>query len=286
MEFAKYQALGNDYVVVESSQLPPGGPAPALVRAVCERHFGVGADGLLVSDGTSPKAGFSLRILNPDGSEAEKSGNGLRIHARYLWDLGRVGDAPFEVSTRGGSVRCRVLDGGRRVRVEMGRVSFRSGEIPVSGAEREVLREALEVGGRRLEVSAATLGNPHCVVFCDRVSAALARELGPLLETHPAFPERTNVQLVQVLGRHAIRIEVWERGAGHTLASGSSACAAAAVSCRLGHCQSPLLVHMPGGELQVDLDAEFAVTQCGPVARVASGTLGRELLEGAAARGA
>lgn len=276
MEFAKYQALGNDYLVVEASQLPDGS-VPALARAVCHRHFGVGADGMLVSE-AAPERGFSLRIFNPDGSEAEKSGNGLRIHARYLWDTGRVGGDPFEVATAGGRTRCRVLDGGRRVSVEMGRVSFRSSDVPVSGAEREVLDEALELGGRRLELSAVSLGNPHCVLFPGEVTAELACEIGPLLERHAMFPKRTNVQLAQVLDRHALRLEIWERGAGHTLASGSSACAAAAVACRLGRCASPVTAHMPGGELRVELDAGFQATQCGPVAHVARGVLGHDLL--------
>ena len=282
MEFAKYQALGNDYLVVEASAL--GHPAPELARALCDRHLGVGADGVLVSEGPAPDGSFSLRIWNPDGSEAEKSGNGLRIHARYLWDRKRVGDAAFEVRTPGGCVRCRVLDGGQRVRVEMGSASFRSGDVPVSGEEREVLRESLVAGGRAIEISAVSVGNPHCVVLVERASEALARELGPLLERHPLFPERTNVQIVQVQDRHALRVEIWERGAGHTLASGSSACAAAAVACRLELCESPVAVHMPGGELRVEVSDAFQLTQTGPVGRVAEGTLSRELLDGLGAR--
>jgi diaminopimelate epimerase len=279
MEFSKYEALGNDYLVLEADALH-GVPLPELARTLCEHHFGVGADGLLVSEGPAADGSFSLRIVNPDGSEAEKSGNGLRIHARYLWDRGRVGDAPFETHTAAGRVRCQLLDAGRSVRVEMGRASFGSGDIPVSGSQREVLRESIEVAGQQREFSAVTLGNPHCVLFFERVSPELARELGPALETHPFFPERTNVQLVAVLDPHAIRVEVWERGAGYTLASGTSACAAAAVSCRLGYCESPVSVRMPGGELHVEVDPDFFLVQTGPVRKVAEGLLAAELLEG------
>jgi len=277
MEFVKYQALGNDYLVVEADALG-GAPSPELARTLCDRHFGVGADGVLVSEGPAADGRVGLRILNPDGSEAEKSGNGLRIHARYLWDRGCVGDEPFEVHTAGGRVRCQVQDRGRSVRVEMGRARFEAAEVPVAGVVGEMLCHPLEVAGQRLELSALSLGNPHCVVLLGSVSPELAREIGPHLERHALFPNRTNVQLVEVRGRHAIRVEIWERGAGYTLASGSSACAAAAVCCRLGHCDSPLRVHMPGGELHVEVDAEFRLVQTGPVVRVAQGRVGVELL--------
>ena len=133
MEFAKYQALGNDYIVVEACDLC-GAPPAQLATVLCDRHFGVGADGVLLSDGPVADGSFSLRIFNPDGSEAEKSGNGLRIHARYLWDRGRVGDTLFEIRTPGGLVRCQVLDSGENARVEMGRASFQSTAIPSVGA--------------------------------------------------------------------------------------------------------------------------------------------------------
>jgi diaminopimelate epimerase len=277
MRFAKYQALGNDYLVVEAEAVGAA-LGPGLAIALCHRHTGVGSDGLLVSEAPGPDGSAGLRILNPDGSEAEKSGNGLRIHARYLFERGRVGDAPFEVRTAGGRVRCRVLEGGRLVSVEMGRVSFRSADVPVSGADREVLREPLAVVGGSIEICAATLGNPHCVVLGECVSPERARELGPELECHASFPERTNVQLLEVRGRHAIGIEIWERGAGYTLASGSSACASAAVAVRLGLCDSPVAVHMQGGELRVEIDAEFFATQVGPVGKVAEGELSAEFL--------
>lgn len=278
MQFWKYQALGNDYLVMDGRGRAP--LATALVVRICDRHFGVGSDGILWHEPESDGA-IALRIYNPDGSEAEKSGNGLRIFARYLFDRGLVGADPFPVSTAGGRARCHVRDGGAQVEVEMGRVSFASRDIPVVGPEREVLEEAIEIGGEKVVHSAATVGNPHCVVLRERVSADEARRLGPLLENlTERFPNRTNVQFVQVLHDRAIRIEIWERGAGYTLASGSSSCAAAAVAHRLGRVGPDVTVHMPGGELRVSLDAQMHARQIGPVGAVAVGEVAPELVAG------
>ncbi len=277
MRFDKYEALGNDYLVVEQSGTGGSDLAAAVVSAVCDRHFGVGADGVLIEDAT-PDGRLALRIFNPDGSEAEKSGNGLRIFARYLWDGGRVGSDPFAVITKGGAVCCQVRDGGRSVFVEMGVASFDSTAIPVDGPRREVVDEELEVLGERLCFTAVTVGNPHCVVHVDAPSAELCRHLGPALEVHPLFPCRTNVQFVHVVDRRRIVMEIWERGAGRTLASGSSACAAAAASVRLGLCDGDVTVAMPGGELAIGVGAEFSVTLLGPVRKVACGNVADELL--------
>ena len=292
MRFIKYQALGNDYLVLERGRWAGSAPPAALVRAVCDRRLGVGADGVLVEDvapsGAPTPDGalatddrLAVRIFNPDGSEAEKSGNGLRIFARYLWDRGRAGGEPFEVVTRAGVVRCQIRDAGRMVYVEMGAASFDAAAIPVAGPRREVVDEELEVGGERLRVTAVTVGNPHCVVFTDAPTPELARRLGPALAAHPAFPRRTNVQFVRVVDRGRIELEIWERGAGYTLASGTSACAAAAACVRLGLCDGDVTVAMPGGELAVGVGADFALTMLGPVRKVAEGTVAGELLRDA-----
>ena len=282
MRFHKYQGLGNDYIVLERADLGGAGSGdsqlPAtLIRRICDRHYGVGSDGILVEAAT-PDGELALRIFNPDGSEAEKSGNGLRIFARYLWDEGRVGDDPFAAVTKGGTVRCRVSDGGRMAFVEMGVARFDSELIPVSGPPREVVDEPIDAGGERLRFTGVTVGNPHCVVHVDEPTPELARRLGPLLETHALFPERTNVQFVRVLGRHRITIEIWERGAGYTLASGSSSCAAAAASVRLGLCSGDVTVEMPGGSLEIGVGEDYALTMLGPVGRVADGTISDELV--------
>jgi len=204
----------------------------------------------------------------------------LRIFCRYLHDTGRVSDGPFRLETLGGVVGCQVLDGGARVRVEMGRVSFHSADIGIAGPPREVIEETIAVGGRQLVFCAATVGNPHCIVRRDTVTEAETRELGPLLEHHPWFPRRTNVQFMQTLDRHRIRIEIWERGAGYTLASGSSASACAGVARRLGLCDAEIAVHMPGGVLSVTVADDWSITQLGPVTGVAHGVVNRDVLNG------
>ena len=279
MRFAKYHALGNDYLVLEESESPA--LTAALVRRICDRHFGFGADGILLRVRAGERDSHRLRIFNPDGSEAEKSGNGLRIFARYLWDRALVGEDPFAVSTLGGEVACTVRGDGRSVTVDMGRASFDSAEIPVAGPRREALRESLVAGGQPLEFSAATIGNPHCVILREHVSADEARALGPLVESDARFPNRTNVQFLQILDRRNLRIEIWERGAGYTLASGSSSCAAAAVARRLGLCDPVVSVHMPGGTLAIEIDASFTLRMTGPVVRIGEGELSAECLEGA-----
>ena len=257
LRFAKYQALGNDYLVIE----PPDAAlvTPALVRRLCDRHLGVGADGVLVPATPPPGSDFALAIWNPDGSEAEKSGNGLRIFARFLWDRGRVGAEPFTVATRGGRVRCQVRASGARIVVEMGRAVF-------AGPD-----EMLALAGGPLRVTVLSIGNPHCVVRLDAISPELARRLGPQLETHPRFPGRTNVQLVQVLARDRLQLEIWERGAGYTLASGSSACAAAAAAVRWGACDGEIAVGMPGGILAIGVGPDFELTLQGPAEPVFEG---------------
>ena len=275
--FTKYHGLGNDYLVIGAAELPSA--TPALVRRICDRHFGVGADGIL-SWSRTPR--LRVRIFNPDGSEAEKSGNGLRILARHLFDENLVATEPFCIETAGGPVTCQVAADGKTVTVDMGHVSFRSADIPVAGPSREVLNEELTAAGNALRFSAATIGNPHCVIVRDAVSETEARTLGPLIECDPRFPNRTNVQFVQVIDEANIRIEIWERGAGHTLASGSSSCAAAAVTHRLGLIDRQVTVHMRGGALRVEIDDAFTVRLTGAVVKVADGRIDPECLRGVA----
>ena len=276
MKFWKYHALGNDYLVLDPKDLP----APlttAQVKTICHRNFGVGSDGILLGPLPSKKAPFALRIFNPDGSEAEKSGNGLRIFSRYLWDRKLVGKDEFAIETPGGLVKSTVFDGGKMVRVEMGKVSFWSDKIPVTGPRREVINEKISVGGREFTFCAATVGNPHCVLPLPEISAKLAHEFGPLLETHANFPNRINVQFLKVLDRKNIQIEIWERGAGYTLASGSSSSAAAAVAHKLGLCDRKITIHMPGGKLAIEIGDDFDILMTGPVTKVAEGVISSEI---------
>jgi diaminopimelate epimerase len=278
MKFWKYHALGNDYLVMDPKDLP----APLTIeqiKTICHRNFGVGSDGILLGPLPSQKAPFGLRIYNPDGSEAEKSGNGLRIYSRYLWDRKLVGREEFAIETPGGVVKTTVFDDGKMVRVELGSVSFASDKIPVAGPRREVINETISAGGREFTFCAATIGNPHCVLPLPEISEALARQFGPLLEVHPNFPKRINVQFLKVLDRANIQIEIWERGAGYTLASGSSSSAAAAVAHKLGLCDRSITVHMPGGKLAIEIRDGFDILMTGPVTKVSEGIMAEEMFD-------
>lgn len=277
MRFHKYHALGNDYIVLNPSDFPEWTvPTPEQIRVVCHRNFGVGSDGILWGPLPSTSSQFGLRIFNPDGSEAEKSGNGLRIFSRFLWDQKLATDR-FTIETPGGRVESVIRDGGRLITVDMGRVRFNSADIPVAGAPRDVINESLTILDRTFTFCAATIGNPHCVIPLDTISAELAHRYGPHIETHPNFPRRTNVQFLQVIDRRNIRIEIWERGAGYTLASGSSSSAAAAVAHRLGLVDADVTVHMPGGTIGIEIAANFEIRMTGTVNHVADGTMHPEL---------
>lgn len=276
MHFSKYHALGNDYLVIDPKHHPSAFAVAEIIR-ICHRNFGVGSDGILwgplpARDG----AAFALRIFNPDGSETQKSGNGLRIFCRYLFDQGLVQHAPFKVHTLGGVVEATVHAEGRSVTVDMGCVSFDSARVPVAGPAREVIRERLTVDGEALTFTSATIGNPHCVIERAKTSTADVLRLGPLVENHSLFPERTNVQFLTILDRSNIGIEIWERGAGYTLASGSSSSAAAAVAHRLGLVGNAVSVHMPGGTIEIEIGENCAIKMTGAVTKVAVGVMADE----------
>ena len=298
LEFSKYHALGNDYIVIDPKHL--GSPLTTeQIKIICHRNFGVGSDGILLGPLPAQNAKCALKIYNPDGSLAEKSGNGVRIFSRYLWDTKFVGDGEFALQTDGGIVRSTVFDGGRMARVKMGHVSFDSGKIPVAGPLREVINEKIVVGGREFTFCAATIGNPHCVVVgrvtpcapglepkeapraerraLPEISEAMAKEFGPLLEAHPNFPRKTNVQFMKILDRANLQIEIWERGAGYTLASGSSSSASAAVAHKLGLVDKNVSVHCPGGVIKIEIGDAFAIRMTGGVTKVSEGVISPEI---------
>ncbi|PHJ64593.1 diaminopimelate epimerase [Nostoc linckia z18] len=278
VKYSKYHALGNDYLVISPENLAFE-LTPEKIQRICHRNFGIGSDGILFGPLPAKNAKFGLRIFNPDGSEAEKSGNGLRIFCRYLWDNQIVQEEEFEIDTLGGRVQGRVTESGRSVRVEMGRVSFQSEKIPVTGDSREVLQESITVADQIFSFCAATIGNPHCVIQLPEVTPEIAKQYGSLLEIHPYFPNRTNVQFMKVKDRQNIQIEIWERGAGYTLASGSSSSAAAAVAHKLNLCDSEITVHMPGGQIAIAISDDFTVTMTGSVTKVAEGLMSLEVFE-------
>ncbi|HSY17509.1 MAG TPA: diaminopimelate epimerase [Candidatus Acidoferrales bacterium] len=274
--FSKYHALGNDYIVINPKDLP-GPLTTEQVKVICHRNYGVGSDGILLGPLPSTTAKCALKIYNPDGSIAEKSGNGLRIFSRYLWDTKFVGNDEFAIQTDGGLVRSTVFDGGAMVRVEMGKISFDSEKVGVTGAKREVINEKITVGGREFTYCAATIGNPHCVLPLDEISSEMAHKYGPGLETHSNFPKKINVQFLKVLDRANIQIEIWERGAGYTLASGSSSSAAASVAHKLGLVDKNISVHCPGGIIKIEIREGFDILMTGGVTRVMEGVFTPEI---------
>jgi diaminopimelate decarboxylase len=264
--FHKYQALGNDYIVLDPAEWPAL-PTSDAIRRICDRHYGAGADGVLWGPLDGPAGAFGLQLFNPDGGEFEVSGNGVRIFARYLWDRGLADKRTFTIRTPAGPIAAHVLDeDAGRITLELGRLTFGD----------ESMHITLDATGETIRAVGVNIGNPHCVVFLDEQTEpteALARRLGPQIETHPRFPNRTNVQFAQVVDRHTLRIEIWERGAGYTLASGTSSCAAAGAAIRQGYCDSPITVQMPGGELLVEIEPDWSVRLIGPVAFVCRGDL-------------
>lgn len=274
--FHKYQGLGNDYLVCHhavAEQL-----TLEQIRILCHRHYGPGSDGLLIDSGDQHHP--TLRIINPDGSEAEKSGNGLRIYARYLFDLGRVGHQPFVVRTAGGEVQCQVHDDPHQITVDMGQANFNPQALPALLDLPEALNYPLALADETLSVSLVSMGNPHCVVPVETLDLAQVHRLGPQIENHPLFPKRTNVQFVEVVDRNTLRIGIWERGAGFTMASGSSSCAAASVMRKTGRVDDKVIVNMPGGQLHISFSDDFQVSMRGPVHKIASLTLDDDCFAG------
>ncbi len=264
VDFKKYHGLGNDYLVIDPN-VRDVALTEANIRLICDRNFGVGSDGILYGPTFEDDLPV-LRIFNPDGSEAEKSGNGLRIFAKYLFEKRYVRTKEFRIKTLGGIVRVQVKDKtAGLIRIDMGKVTFTSNEIPVSGPRREVVNETLDIDGTPYKVTCLSIGNPHCVIPMEEVSEEKARKLGPFVERHKQFPNRINMQIVKVLDRANIDIRIYERGAGYTLASGSSSCAAAAATHKLGLVDSPITVHMPGGELLIEIAEDGLITMTGPV---------------------
>ncbi|WP_334110569.1 diaminopimelate epimerase [Thermodesulfitimonas autotrophica] len=277
LRFLKMHGLGNDFVVVKADSVPE--QPDTLARVVCDRHFGVGADGLVFIL-PSEKADLRMRIFNPDGSEAEMCGNAIRCVAKYAYESGMVRKTALRVETGAGILMPRLHLAGERVatvEVDMGEPVLERGAIPMDGPPGCVINELLTVAGESFRVTAVSFGNPHCVIFVSDVAAVDLAALGPKIEHHPAFPRRTNVEFVQVLDPERIRVRVWERGAGATLACGTGACAAAVAGALNGLTGRQVRVGLPGGELFIRWAADNHVYMTGPAAAVFAGEwLGEE----------
>jgi diaminopimelate epimerase len=278
MEFVKAHGTGNDFVVVEDLT-DRYRLSPEFVRAVCDRHFGIGGDGLIrIAPGR--QAPFFMDYRNADGSYAEMCGNGVRVVGKYLADRGHVGGS-FDLETGAGvkHLALHAADDGTvdQVTVDMGAPSFDRADLPMEGSG-EALKEPLEVDGEAVVATCLSMGNPHAVLFVEDVDAAPVTTLGPLLEAHPAFPNRTNVEFVQVLDQRAVRQRTWERGVGETLACGTGACAVAVASQLRGFTGQEVVIELRGGPLTLAWSPGGTVRMTGPAREVAHGTMAGELL--------
>lgn len=278
--FVKSHGLGNDYFVLNEAELSFR-LNEKNIQLLCDVHYGIGSDGILLKVPSS-KADFGLKIYNPDGSEAEKSGNGLRIFAKYLYDYGHTSGKIFTIETLGGMVTAEVSreTNGKasQVKVDMGKAIFNSHRVPVVSDEPECFDHPLSLIDETYLINCVSVGNPHCVILRDKLIKAEILKHGSEIENHPLFPNRINVQFAKVLSRNEVEILIWERGAGYTLASGSSSCAVAAVMVKKGLTDRKLSVKMPGGTLQIEIDETWNIRMEGEVKEIASGYLSDELI--------
>ncbi|MFO7883518.1 MAG: diaminopimelate epimerase [Desulfobacteraceae bacterium] len=257
--FTKMHGLGNDFIVIDdrSGEINSRISYEELSKQLCARHFGIGGDGILIIL-DSRTHDIKFRIFNADGSEAGMCGNGIRCFATYLMDRGIVKDPVINIETRAGTIVTHVLEhdarGVARVRVDMGEPCFEPEKIPFVSDAENVIEKKLEVNGRDISVTALSVGNPNAVIFVDNVSTINVAEQGRAVEIHEKFPEKTNVEFVEVLNPREIKMRVWERGAGETMACGTGACAAL-VACHItGRTKDSALIHLAGGDLDVQWD--------------------------------
>lgn len=258
MKFTKMHGLGNDFIIVEADEAAKSGLTYSeLAEKMCHRHFGVGADGLIIVNPAdkplkSENTDISWRIYNSDGSEPQMCGNGIRCFARYVYDRGLISQNSFSVSTLAGVIQPEILEDGR-IKVDMGEPILAPAKIPVSIKDvGRVVNYPFEVNGRKLNFTAVSMGNPHCVIFTDNDSAQMAKTQGAFIEKHVLFPEKTNVEFVNVISLDKIRVDVWERGCGITLACGTGACASVVAAVLNGYTDRNVEVELPGGNLFIE----------------------------------
>lgn len=272
--FVKSHGLGNDYIVMDLKKINFK-LDKKRIKEICHRNYGIGADGILLLV-NSKKADFGLKIYNPDGTEAEKSGNGLRIFSKFLYDYEYTKKRNFLIETKGGIVHSEVILKNKKikdVKVDMGVASFESKKIPVKTKNKYSINQKIKVKNQSFTYSSVTVGNPHCVIFLKNTSKDLALKFGRLIEENKLFPKRTNVQFAQIISKNKVKIEIWERGAGYTLASGSSSCGVVSVGYKLGLLSEKVEVIMPGGKLYIEIDKDYKLIMKGPVEEICNGQL-------------
>lgn len=280
MIFAKMHGTGNDFVVVNGfREHLDDSILGRLARRICDRHFGVGGDGLVLVS-ASQNSDFLMRMINPDGSEAEMCGNGIRCAAKFAFDRGITDANPVRVETLGGvkTIDLTATDGKvTAARVDMGKPRLDRREIPmIGGSAGPVIAEPLSVDGRALDITCVSMGNPHCVTFVDDAESYPIQGVGRQVERHPSFPERTNTEFVQVKSPTEIRMRVWERGAGETLACGTGACASVVASILNGKTKRAVTVHLDGGDLEIEWPEDGSVMMTGPAVEVFTGEIAQE----------
>jgi len=280
VEFFKYHSLGNDFILLNAMESAIK-LSPEDIRDLCDRHRGIGGDGIIVME-PSEKAVCRMVNFNPDASEADVSGNGLRCLAKHLYDTGIHADSQMQVETPSGIRGVRVhLAMGRvgTIEVNMGKPDFRRGSIPMAGEGDEVFDIPLRVKEVTLQATCLSMGTPHCVIFVDDLLATPVSELGPQVENHPFFPLRVNAEFTQVISVSEIRLRSWERGAGETLASAAGASAAVAAALRTGRCKRKVHVQLPGGLMEVEVNDEGEIITRGTARRVFRGVLDEDWRE-------
>ena len=274
MRFVKMQGAGNDYIYVDCIRQPPPSDPVRLSRAISDRHFGVGGDGLILIC-PSDKADARMRMFNADGSEAEMCGNGVRCVAKFVYDHGLVRKPTLRVETGRGVLTLELEVAGSAVRqvcVDMGEPILAAAQIPTILPGEPPQDVPLEVGGQTLRVTCVSMGNPHCITFVDEITDAQVLGLGPQIERHPAFPRRVNAEFVRVNRPDDVTLRVWERGSGETLACGTGACAVAVAGVLTGRTQRRVTAHLPGGDLRLHWsEADSHVYMTGPAVEVFSG---------------
>ncbi|MBN2165724.1 MAG: diaminopimelate epimerase [Marinilabiliaceae bacterium] len=279
-EFVKIHGLGNEYIVLNEDNIDFE-LTTSIIQKLCNVHFGIGSDGILLKV-TSSKADFGLKIFNPDGSEAEKSGNGLRIFSKYLYDYKFTVSKNFSIETLGGIVQSYIIEEknskAKMIRVDMGTAIFNSRQIPVNSDLDIFFDQPLTVGDKQFLVNCVSVGNPHCVIIVDELNIEEVKKYGPLIENHPLFPNRINVQFVKPVSNTEVEALIWERGAGYTLASGSSSSAIACVVYKKGLTGNNITVKMQGGNLNLEIDNEWNIKMTGPIQEIASGTISSEII--------
>lgn len=273
MKFTKMHGAGNDYVYVNCFEQVDLGDVPELARAIADRHFGVGGDGLVLI-APSEQADVRMRMYNADGSEAEMCGNAVRCVAKFVYDRGIVKNEDLTLETGRGvlTLQCSTT-GGKvdQVRVNMAQPILGSADIPTTLPGDPPVKVPLEVGGRTLEVTCVSMGNPHAVTFVDEVNDDWVLNIGPQVEVHAAFPRKINAEFIQVVFRSEIIMRVWERGSGETLACGTGACAAVVAGVLAGLLDRKVTVHLTGGDLEIEWDESGDVYMTGPATEVFSG---------------